>query len=57
MIICSYGCEKEAKYFFKTGKGCCEKSPNSCEGKRKKDSRGDQEVGKEKSAWTSQEPL
>ena len=38
MIICSYGCEKEAKYFFKTGKGCCEKSPNSCEGKRKKDS-------------------
>jgi hypothetical protein len=38
MIICSYGCGKEAKYFFKTGKGCCEMSPNSCEGKRKKDS-------------------
>jgi hypothetical protein len=38
MIICSYGCGKEAKHFFKTGKGCCEKSPNSCEGKRKKDS-------------------
>jgi hypothetical protein len=38
MIICSYGCGKEAKYFFKTGKGCCEISVNSCEGKRKKDS-------------------
>ena len=38
MIICSYGCGKEAKYIFKTGKGCCEMSPNSCEGKRKKDS-------------------
>jgi hypothetical protein len=36
--ICSYGCGKEAKYFFKSGKGCCEKSPNSCEGKRNKDS-------------------
>lgn len=38
MIICSYGCGKEAKFFFKSGKGCCEQSPNSCEGKRKKDS-------------------
>jgi len=38
MEICSYGCGKDAKYFFKTGKGCCEMSPNSCEGKRKKDS-------------------
>lgn len=37
-MVCSYGCEKEAKYFFGTGKGCCEKSPNSCPGKRKKDS-------------------
>jgi hypothetical protein len=37
-IICSYGCGKEAKYFLKSGKGCCEKSPNSCEFKRKKDS-------------------
>ena len=37
-IICSYGCGKEAKYFFKTGNGCCEKSPNSCEGKKNKDS-------------------
>lgn len=37
-IICSYGCGKDAKFFFKSGKGCCEQSPNSCEGKRKKDS-------------------
>lgn len=37
-MVCSYGCEKDAKFFFKSGKGCCEKSPNSCEGKRKKDS-------------------
>jgi len=38
MEICSYGCGKQAKFFFKSGKGCCESSPNSCEGKRKKDS-------------------
>ena len=38
MEICSYGCGKEAKFFFKTGKGCCEASPNSCEGKRNRDS-------------------
>jgi hypothetical protein len=38
MEICSYGCGKEAKFFFKTGKGCCEVSPNSCEGKRNRDS-------------------
>lgn len=38
MKICEYGCGKEAKYFFKSGKGCCSKSPNSCDGKRKKDS-------------------
>lgn len=38
MNICEYGCGKEAKYFLKSGKGCCEKSPNSCEAKRKKDS-------------------
>ena len=38
MVLCSFGCEKEAKYFFKSGKNCCEPSANSCEGKRKKDS-------------------
>lgn len=38
VIICSYGCGKESKFFFKSGRGCCEQSPNSCEGKRSKDS-------------------
>jgi hypothetical protein len=38
MEICSYGCGKEARFFFKTGNKCCEKSPNSCESKRNKDS-------------------
>jgi hypothetical protein len=37
-IICSYGCGKVAKFFFKSGKGCCEQSPNSCEFKRMTDS-------------------
>ncbi len=38
MNICYYGCGKESKYFLKNGRGCCEKSPNSCEEKRRKDS-------------------
>jgi hypothetical protein len=38
VIICSYGCGKESKFFFKSGRGCCEPSPNSCEGKKSKDS-------------------
>jgi hypothetical protein len=38
MEICSYGCGKEGKFFFKTGNKCCESSPNKCEGKRNKDS-------------------
>lgn len=38
MIICSYGCGKKAKYFFKNKKGCCEKSPNKCSWKIKIDS-------------------
>ena len=37
-IVCSYGCGKVAKFFFKSGKGCCEQSPNSCEFKRMTDS-------------------
>ena len=36
--ICSYGCGKEARFFFKSGKGCCETSVNRCEGKRLRDS-------------------
>lgn len=35
---CSYGCEQEAKFFFKNGKGCCEESPNKCSFKRNRDS-------------------
>ena len=38
MIKCSYGCGNKAHFFFNNGKGCCLPSPNSCEGKRKKDS-------------------
>jgi hypothetical protein len=34
-ILCSFGCGKEAKYFFKSGNACCEYSPNSCETKIK----------------------
>lgn len=44
MILCSFGCGKEAKYFFKSGKNCCSPSANSCDGKRKKDS--EQKKGK-----------
>lgn len=44
MEICSYGCGKQAKFFFKNGKGCCQNSPNRCEAKRKKDS--DKKIGK-----------
>lgn len=36
--LCSFGCGKEAKFFYKSGRGCCAKSPNSCEEKRRKDS-------------------
>jgi len=50
-IICSFGCGKEAKFFFKSGKGCCEKSPNSCEGKRKKDSEKKKGKFKGTPAW------
>ena len=38
MIICSYGCNIEAKFFFKNGKSCCSSSVNKCPGKRNKDS-------------------
>jgi hypothetical protein len=50
-MICSYGCGKEAKFFFKSGKGCCEKSVNSCEGKRKKDSQKKKGSFKGVPAW------
>lgn len=30
MVVCSYGCGNEAKYFFKNGKGCCSEFSSSC---------------------------
>ena len=51
MNICSYGCGKEAKYFFKTGNMCCEASPNKCEGKRKIDSEKKKGTFKGTPAW------
>jgi hypothetical protein len=38
MELCSYGCGRETKFYFKNGRGCCESSPNKCPIKRKKDS-------------------
>lgn len=39
LILCSYGCNKEAKFFIgKNKKPCCSKSYNSCEFLRKKNS-------------------
>ncbi len=32
MILCEYGCGKEAKYQFKNGKKCCSKNISKCEG-------------------------
>lgn len=51
MEICSYGCGKEAKFFFKSGKGCCKLSPNSCDGKKKKDSQKKKGTFKGTPAW------
>jgi len=39
MIICDYGCGREAKYQFKNGKWCCEKTQNKCPNIRKKNSK------------------
>lgn len=36
--LCSYGCGLEATHTLKNGRVCCAKSPNSCKGKRAKDS-------------------
>ena len=38
MILCDYGCGQEGKYKIKSGKNCCEKSPNSCPINKKKNS-------------------
>ena len=37
--LCDFGCEQEATFYFKSSKKwCCSASPNSCNGKRAKDS-------------------
>ena len=38
-MLCNYGCGREAKFFFKNGKGCCSISQNSCSEKRNKQSK------------------
>jgi len=37
-MICSFGCNQNAEFTLKTGRLCCSKSPNSCPGKRLRDS-------------------
>ena len=36
MILCFYGCGKEAKFQLKNGKWCCSNSTNKCEGVKKR---------------------
>lgn len=36
IILCEYGCEREAKHQLKNGKWCCESNCNSCPNKRKR---------------------
>lgn len=38
MLICQYGCNREAKYQLKNGKWCCSPVYNSCPNSRKKTS-------------------
>lgn len=45
--ICDYGCGRNAKYSFKNGKRCCEKSTNSCPSKKIKSIREDWKHTKE----------
>lgn len=35
IVLCEYGCGKEAKFQLKNGKWCCEKSQNSCDNVKK----------------------
>jgi len=50
-VLCSFGCGKTAKYFFKSGNACCEQSPNSCEVKRRNDSEKKKGEFKGTPAW------
>lgn len=40
VILCDYGCNKEANYILKNGKYCCCSSCNKCENIRNKNSKG-----------------
>jgi hypothetical protein len=44
MKICEYGCNLNANFILSNGKGCCSKSPNSCEGIKLKNKDGVQEI-------------
>jgi len=39
MILCDYGCGREAKYQFKNGKWCCENHYSKCLKVREKSSK------------------
>jgi len=52
MQFCEYGCGQEAKYQFKNGKWCCEKSKNSCP--KQKKILAQKNKGKKRSAETIQ---
>lgn len=47
MILCEYGCGKEANYLLKSGKWCCSKSNNGCDARKRKNSEGLKKAYKE----------
>ncbi len=57
MVLCSFGCNQEAKHFFKNGKGCCDSSPNRCIAKRKHDSEKKKGEFKGKPYWDTENPI
>ncbi len=51
-ILCSYGCEKKAKYYFSTAnKYCCSESKNSCEECKKINKHKNKNTNVGKIAW------
>ena len=58
MKKCEYGCDEEAKFFFKSGKVCCSKFTSMCSGMKKKNSIGVKlaRKGKGNSYWPSGHP-
>ena len=49
--ICTYGCDRKAKFVFKNGNYCCESSPNKCPHKRFLDSQKKKGRFKGTPAW------